>query len=344
MMDHLPEGIAIKSTKKFEYANDSIKKILGISDNEENAVANGDTCRHLPNQRSQSSDTIETNDVITSRFQNIKNDNGSLYDFLQESDSKEFKVTQYHFQDKDKLDRHFEACAKTIQYEGGDCKFVTVKDLTMSIQLERELISKKYEKVFLASFTHELVTPLNGLLGLLEFLEKSITTPEIKFYVDTAQSTGILLLYLIQDVIEIYKMGSNCIIQLNESWVNTRELVEECRKLLMFGFEQKNIEFIIDIDNNTPELLYADRVKYRQILINLVGNALKYTMKGNVTLSLKYNAEEKKLISSVKDTGIGISEENITKLFKLFGKVEENCGLNPQGAGASQFVEPMPTL
>jgi CheY-like chemotaxis protein len=197
------------------------------------------------------------------------------------------------------------------------------------MQIEKAMLSKKYEKMFLASFTHELITPLNGILGLIETLQCHQVPESCSNMLKIIKNNGLLLRYLVLDVIRLYKEDGGS----SKDWINIKDIIEECTTLYEFGFQHKKLNMIIEYGIGTPKLIYADGSRYRQVIINLLGNALKYTMRGSVRIAVSYEPSQKQLMTTIEDTGIGMSEEETTKLFQLFGKVDNSCALNPQGIG-----------
>ena len=321
MMDTLPEGILIKKDDAIVYTNKAIDTFLDISSEEQT-----DSIRPLQRATLNDSNTTE-------KHNSLPNSQLSLNDHL----NKIFKENENNtldikFKDKNGKDRHFKAALLYLQFEGKNCKMCALTDLTLTMQMEREIISKKYEKIFLASFTHELLTPLNGILGIIDIIiEDPDTNQDIKQNLEIAKANGTLLKYLVNDVVSLYKEENKS--EEEKEWINLKEIIGECKQLFEFGFQHKEIKIYVEFTLRTPSHFHTNKVKYRQIIINILGNALKYTMKGYVKIEIDYNMHDQLLINTIRDTGIGMSQQETSNLFQMFSKIDQCCDLNPQGVG-----------
>ena len=170
------------------------------------------------------------------------------------------------------------------------------------------------------------------MVGMLDCINSHTNDPYIHECVKTAKNSSEMLLLLIRDILDLSQLESNSV-RLNFENVNITELVNETLELFNKDFLFKKLESKIKISNNFSGEIYTDKMRYKQILCNLLSNALKYTMKGFIQIKLKYYSENETLKTVVTDTGVGISKENISKLFNAFGKLEENKSLNPYGIG-----------
>ncbi len=180
---------------------------------------------------------------------------------------------------------------------------------------------------FLANMSHELRTPLNGILGYAQILGRSKAIPEKeKHGVNIIHQCGSHLLTLINDVLDIAKIEARKL-ELVPSAIHLPSLVQGVVEISQIRAQQKGIDFYYTPDPNLPSGVIADEKRLRQVLINLLGNAIKFTDQGSVTLQVKRlnsNIEPNSFIYlrfSVIDTGVGISEENIQKLFQAFQQV-----------------------
>lgn len=209
--------------------------------------------------------------------------------------------------------------------------FLTIAvDMTERMEIEAELkyaknkaeIANKAKSEFLANMSHEIRTPMNAIIGFTELLYEQISDKKLLSFVSTIQSASQSLLTLINDILDLSKVESGQINIINEA-TNIHSLFDEIGNIFLMKVKNKNIDLIIDVDSNIPESLYLDRTRLRQVLFNIVGNAVKFTEQGKVVLSLNMeaNAENKQHINlfiKVKDTGIGIPSKEQQDIFKNF--------------------------
>lgn len=174
--------------------------------------------------------------------------------------------------------------------------------------------------MFLANMSHEIRTPMNGILGFTELLLKNDLNKKQYDYLKKIQSSGKALLGIINDILDFSKVEAGKLIIENTDF-NLSKVLEELGELFSEQAGQKEIDLTLAIDQNVPANLRGDALRLRQILVNLMGNAIKFTRKGNVVITVKEvrSEENRSWISfQVMDTGIGIKEEDISKLFNPF--------------------------
>jgi len=186
---------------------------------------------------------------------------------------------------------------------------------------------------FLAMMSHEIRTPLNGVLGLLQMLQESELSAQQSDYVDTALISGQSLLTIISDILDFSKMEAGKM-ELQPITCNLRALVNELAKLLSPRVQEKSIRLITQVAPEVPDYVTADLQRLRQVLLNLVGNAIKFTDYGQVVLTID-KADNGAITFAVKDTGIGIPEDQQHRVFSEFSsgltkvehQVNEGTGL-----------------
>jgi len=193
-------------------------------------------------------------------------------------------------------------------------------------------LESKYQKLYVASIVHDIRSPLNGVMGMIERIGTLSKDPRVTSCVDIARKTCQLLLFLTYDITDYSQLEANKF-KPNLKGAQVREILNEVAELLSFSFKTKGLACNIVIADSVPAQVLIDKHRYIQILLNIITNALKFTFKGSITVEASYDAVTSQLITSVTDTGIGIKSEDASHLFKLFGKLESSSDMNPQGVG-----------
>jgi PAS domain S-box-containing protein len=210
-------------------------------------------------------------------------------------------------------------------------------DITSIRQAEADIISARNEaenannakSEFLANMSHEIRTPMNAVLGYTELLGNTLVDQIQKDYVNSIKSSGRSLLTLINDILDLSKIEAGKL-ELEYDFIDTYSFFSEFEKIFSLKVSEKGLKFILDIASGTPHGIYIDEARVRQIVFNLIGNAIKFTSEGQITLKVfienpqvvNYTKEKSEelidLIIEVIDTGIGISKELREAIFEPF--------------------------
>lgn len=188
---------------------------------------------------------------------------------------------------------------------------------------------------FLASMSHEIRTPINAVLGMDEMILRESSDESILSYAANIQSAGHSLLSVINDILDLSKIESGRLELLTAEY-STQQLMNDCYSMMIMRAEKKDLLLEIKNDPQLPAKLAGDEVRLRQVILNLLTNAVKYTSAGEVTMlvDFKHTAENEIMLKiSVRDTGMGISQENQQNLFKAFRRLDEMTNRHIEGTG-----------
>ena len=205
--------------------------------------------------------------------------------------------------------------------------------------------ANKAKSAFLANMSHEIRTPINVMLGMNEMILRESECEEIRQYAKSIERSGGYLISLINNILDISRIESGKM-EIEEGKYELRQLLDEVMLIAEKQAEQKSLKMNLIFDKTLPAYLIGDVIHIKQILLNLINNAVKYTKEGQIDIKVSKNEEETKLIFEVKDTGIGIKEENLPVLFDAFMRVDSKKNKKIKGTGlglaiAKQLVEQM---
>lgn len=244
------------------------------------------------------------------------------------------------FHDTDKTEVYYEARIMPSKYG----RFlITARDITQRKQTESELIKAREEaekatemkSMFLASLSHEIRTPLSSIIGIASVLEEMNLTPEQKEFVDVIAISGNNLLNLINNILDFSKIEDQEL-RLSEIELDVREIVDEITSILQLQAHESEVELIPQWDDRIPETLIGDPGRLKQILINLISNAIKFSKKGKVFIKTHLFDEDQShymLKFEIQDTGIGVALEQRDKLFKAFSQADTSIARKYGGTG-----------
>lgn len=200
---------------------------------------------------------------------------------------------------------------------------------------ERADAANKAKSAFISNISHEIRTPMNAIVGMTQILLRMDLPKQEQKYLLNIQNSGNALLAIINDLLDISKIESGKMELVNEEY-DFMSMLNDLGMIILNRIGDKDIELLFDIDPDIPAKMYGDILRIRQIIINLLNNATKFTEKGYVCLSVKIEniqQDDIELFISVKDTGQGIRKEDISKLFGAFQQVDEKKNHHKEGTG-----------
>jgi CheY-like chemotaxis protein/HPt (histidine-containing phosphotransfer) domain-containing protein len=200
---------------------------------------------------------------------------------------------------------------------------------------ERADNSAVVKEQFLANMSHEIRTPINAVVGFAGLLQKTSLDTNQKQFVNLIQNSGENLLSVVNDILDISKIEA-VMMRITKNPFSIHEVCTSLQMMFEHKVNEKKLNFVFDYDNNIPATLIGDGERLNQVIINLLNNAIKFTEKGSVKLSvqlLQLTAQEAKIKFIVKDTGIGISKEKLATVFERFEQADNNTARQYGGTG-----------
>ena len=204
----------------------------------------------------------------------------------------------------------------------------------LSVAQEKAVAADRAKSEFLANMSHEIRTPMNGILGMAELLGKTELSPKQKTFNDIIVKSGTALLTIINDILDFSKIDAGQL-ELDPQPFNLAEAVEDVATLISSHAKEKELELIVRVDPALPENFLGDVGRIRQIVTNLLGNAVKFTDRGHILVDVAGETlnEATKLTISVSDSGIGIPEEKLAIIFDKFSQVDASSTRRHEGTG-----------
>lgn len=195
--------------------------------------------------------------------------------------------------------------------------------------------ASKMKSDFLANMSHEIRTPMNAVIGMAEMALREEMTPAARNYLGQIKTAGQSLLTIINDILDFSKIESGKMDISNEEY-EPMSLVNDMVNIVMTRIGNKGIEFTLDVNPDLPYMLYGDSIRIKQVMINLANNAVKFTREGNVHLKVDFQRTQEDAVElqvAISDTGSGIKEEDMDKLFKSFQQLDSKRNRNIEGTG-----------
>lgn len=195
---------------------------------------------------------------------------------------------------------------------------------------------------FLSTMSHDIRTPMNAIIGMDEMILRSSQDEEILTYAENIKTAGNTLLGIIKDILDFSKIeaGKMELVPVDYNFVS---LLNDLVNMVQCKAEEKGLTFELEVDKNIPRIMNGDEIRIKQVVTNILSNAVKYTKQGGITFSIssekiEEHPEEVVLHVSIKDTGIGIKKEDLDKLFVAFERIEEKKNRNVEGTGLGMAI------
>ena len=212
------------------------------------------------------------------------------------------------------------------------------RQLTKEQQKELELMGKSKD-AFFASMSHEIRTPINSIIGLNELILREEPSEQIQNYAKNIQNASKMLLSLVNDILDLSQLEIHKMVLVEKEY-HVGQMLHEVIDMMQVRMEEKKLNFVVQVDKKLPSVLYGDDRRIKQILLNILSNAVKYTEEGAVTFNCRYDEVDEEHIAlriSIADTGVGIRKEELGHLFDAFHRInsEKNQKIEGTGLGLS---------
>lgn len=281
------------------------------------------------------------NEPAKEMFPKIEKESSQVIDQIQEyiAQHKSIHVNDHIYVPKaDKIYRSSELIGNIYVLTDSTEMYRHAKELEEMTQ--KANAANEAKSSFLANMSHDIRTPINAILGMNEMILRESSDTEILSYANNIDMAGKTLLSLINDILDFSKIeeGKIEIIPVNYELNST---INDLVNMIKFKAHNKGLEFKLNVDENTPHLLYGDELRIKQCVTNILSNAVKYTKQGSVEFSVSFddcNDGTIMLKFCVKDTGIGMKQKDIQKMFSPFQRIEEERNRNIEGTGLGMSI------
>ncbi|MFZ9982572.1 MAG: ATP-binding protein [Cyclobacteriaceae bacterium] len=247
------------------------------------------------------------------------------------------RAVEFQFKKKDGHFRSFEFNSLNLKHKEGieglilDCRDITQRKK----DAEALILAQQAKEQFMANISHEIRTPINGIAGIASLLAGGAPPEEAKTYLNAIKSAAENLKVIINDILDISSIESGKL-TFEKIGFNLEDLISGLEGTFSIQAKNKNVNIYFEVAPETHKIYFGDPVRLNQILINLIGNALKFTQKGSVTLSVsQFTASKDKceLKFEVKDTGIGIAADKLSRIFERFSQADSSVTRKYGGTG-----------
>ncbi|MCX8070659.1 MAG: ATP-binding protein [Thermodesulfovibrionales bacterium] len=210
----------------------------------------------------------------------------------------------------------------------------------LKVSKEKADLANRAKSEFLANMSHEIRTPMNSIIGMTDLALQRTVDKETKGYLEIIKKSSKILLDIINDILDLSKIESGKL-QIDEKDFDILKLIDEIKGLFIISAREKGLTFTIQLDPKIPQYLKGDSLRIRQVLINLIGNAIKFTKEGSVEINIKclnITKDECELMITVKDSGIGIPKEKQEIIFEPFIQADSSTSKKYGGTGLGLHI------
>ena len=296
---------------------ESMDEGIIVSDNQMNFLyANPAACELFPEMK------LGDGRISDSEIQAIYEQSGTVIDL----NDKSYEIRTSEIRDE-------------VKVRGYMLSVIDVTEMTAQAKLMRELKEKAenashVKSAFLANMSHEIRTPMNAILGMTEIALRGELDQQQRDAVEQIKSASMTLITIINDILDFSKMESGKM-EIVEADYDLMTLVQDVYHIISGKVEEKNLKLEIEIDPTMPKGLYGDEIRLKQVLINLVNNAVKFTEQGSIRLTIGYEKRKDDILfnASVKDTGIGIKPDDLERIFNSFEQSDTFRNRKKEGSG-----------
>lgn len=212
----------------------------------------------------------------------------------------------------------------------------------MQLKSESAIAASEAKSSFLSSMSHEIRTPINAVIGMNEMILREAKDKNLIYYAENIKTAGATLLGIINDILDFSKIEAGKV-EIIEGEYDLSSVINDLVNMIKVRADEKGLELYLNIDREIPKCLYGDEVRIKQIITNILTNAVKYTDKGSITLTMGYvkipmDPDNVLLSVAVEDTGRGIKDEDIDKLFGEFQRIDEKNSRHIEGTGLGMSI------
>jgi len=219
---------------------------------------------------------------------------------------------------------------------GFDITEIFLLNKNLKIEKKKALIATQAKSEFLANMSHEIRTPMNGILGMSHLVLQTNLTNKQKGFIEKIDKSAHSLLRIINDILDFSKIEAGKL-EVVKVKFDLFKMVNDVVSLIKYDIENKELDFVLEYDKDIQRFFYADSLRLSQILLNLLSNAIKFTEKGMVSLTIS-SVSTNKIQFCVKDTGIGLTEEQVGKLFQSFSQADSSITKKFGGTGLGLVI------
>ena len=247
------------------------------------------------------------------------------------------RMAEALFSAREELQQSIDQATEDVQQ---NLETIEIQNIELDLARKEALEASRIKSEFLANMSHEIRTPLNGILGFTHLLQKSDLSPRQQDYLATIEKSADSLLGIINEILDFSKIEAGKLV-LDSVPFNLRDLIEDTLTILGPAAHAKNLELVSLVYRDTPLSLVGDPLRLKQVLTNLVSNAIKFTNEGTVVVRAMVEDERNdraQLRISVQDTGIGLTDQDLRALFQAFSQADNSISRQPGGTGLGLVI------